>query len=74
MTKDGGFLSIVVPFTRDGDRFIIGGADSESQPRVLMIMRPIMRVWGIEDPHPMETALRMAEQNDRAEQESAPRD
>ncbi|WP_193608273.1 hypothetical protein [Nocardioides lijunqiniae] len=64
ITKDGGFLSIVAPFTREGDQFIIGGADTESEPGVLMMMRPIMRVWGIEDPHPMETVMRMAEEND----------
>lgn len=65
MTKDGGFLSVVAPFTRDGEKFVIGGADYESEPGVLMMMRPIMKVWGIEDPHPIEAAMRMAEQNDK---------
>lgn len=64
LTKDGDFLSMVAPFTRDGKKVIFGTSDVDTQPGVLMMMRPIMKLWGIEDPRPLERAMEMAAGND----------
>lgn len=70
LKKDGEFLSLILHFSRNGDEIEFGDLITQTDPGVLAMMHPVMRVWGIDDPHAMENAIKKAEADEKAADEN----